>query len=438
MTRKRRSHTQWSENLPPKKGRHSLNSVQLDKENRASPISDEAVVEELSIHLRSIGKYACAQDLVDFLKVTENRARLGISRPISLATAHRWMKYMGWRWKKEVKGQYVDGHERSDVVAYRQQVFLPAWTCLHGGERCIVVWFHNESTFYANDQQKLRWVHQNESAVPQPKGEGASLMVADFVSADYGWLRSPDGKEHAHVLFKAGKTRDGYFTNDDIVAQTGRAMDVLSKHYTNEDHVFIFDNAKTHLKRANDALLACKMPKFPSESWGVTVIAKDSTGKLIRGANGNTVKEKIRMADARLLNGVPQPLYFPEGHERAGWFKGMAQILVERGYTDTSRLPVECKDFKCPPDRTDCCCRRLMYGQSDFANIESIIETTCRSRGFEVIFLPKFHCELSFIEQCWGFSKRVYRMKPRPSSEEMLERRVVESLEAVPLDTMWR
>ncbi|KIM58662.1 hypothetical protein SCLCIDRAFT_16731 [Scleroderma citrinum Foug A] len=353
----------------------------------ASPISDEAVVEELSIHLRSIGKYACAQDLVDFLKVTENRARLGISRPISLATAHRWMKYMGWRWKKEVKGQYVDGHECSDVVAYRQQVFLPAWTRLQSRMR---KWEVDQE----NDNSVLRWVHQNESAVPQPKGEGASLMVADFVSADYGWLRSPDGKEHARVLFKAGKTQDGYFTNDDIVAQTGRAMDVLSKHYTNKDRVFIFDNTKTHLKRANDALSARKMPKFPSESWG--------------------------------------------GHERAGWFKGMAQILVERGYTDASRLPAECKDFKCPPDRTDCCCRRLMYSQSDFANVESIIETTCRSRGFEVIFLPKFHCELSFIEQCWGFSKRVYRMKPRPSLEEMLERRVVESLEAVPLDTMRR
>ena len=59
---------------------------------------------------------------------------------------------------------------------------------LSGGEHCIVVWFHDESMFYANDQRKLQWVHQNESAVPQPKGEGASLMVTDFVSADYGWL----------------------------------------------------------------------------------------------------------------------------------------------------------------------------------------------------------------------------------------------------------
>ena len=30
-------------------------------------------------------------------------------------------------------------------------------------------------------------------------------MVSDFISADYGWLRSPDGLEEARRLFKAGK-----------------------------------------------------------------------------------------------------------------------------------------------------------------------------------------------------------------------------------------
>jgi len=66
------------------------------KSQRASPISDKAVVAELSLHLRSIGKYACAQDLIDFLKVTENQVHLGVSWPIGLAMAHHWMKSMGW------------------------------------------------------------------------------------------------------------------------------------------------------------------------------------------------------------------------------------------------------------------------------------------------------------------------------------------------------
>ena len=64
-------------------------------------------------------------------------------------------------------------------------------------ERHTVVWFHDESTFYANDCQLSRWVHKDETAKPYATDKGTSQMVADFVSADYGWLHSPDGKEEA-------------------------------------------------------------------------------------------------------------------------------------------------------------------------------------------------------------------------------------------------
>lgn len=81
----------------------------------------------------------------------------------------------------------------------------------------VIIWTHDESTFYAYDRRLIRWVHKTEKAVPRTKGDGASLMVADFVSAEYGWLRSPDGKESAQVLFEVGKNRDGYFTVQDIL-----------------------------------------------------------------------------------------------------------------------------------------------------------------------------------------------------------------------------
>jgi hypothetical protein len=416
---------------------------------------------DLKLHLQSLGKYVRAQDILDYINVVENRNRLGLKKTISLRTAQRWMGRLGYRWKKEPKGQYSDGHERDDVVYYRQNVFLPAWdryksrmrqwdqqnlnTRIEDLEamstasgRQVVLWFHDESTFYANDRRKQRWVHVSEGAVPQPKGEGASLMVADFISADHGWLRSPDGKESAQILFRAGKARDGYFTNENIVAHAEKAMDILEKYYPHEDHVFIFDNATTHLKRASDALSARKMPKCPSAMWGITVTTKDSSGKVVIGADGKPLKEKIRMADGELPNGDPQSLYFPDGHEKAGWFKGMAQILVERGYADASQLRAECKDFKCPEGQVNCCCRRLMYSQADFASVESLLESSCRARGIDVIYLPKFHCELNFIEQCWGYAKRIYRMMDPSSSESVLERNVINSLDAVPLSSMRR
>ncbi|KAJ7503793.1 hypothetical protein B0H11DRAFT_2273883 [Mycena galericulata] len=47
--------------------------------------------------------------------------------------------------------------------------------------------------------------------------------------------------------------------------------------------------------------------------------------------------------------------------------------------------------------------------------------------------LPKFHFELNFIEQVWGYAKRIYRFYPASSREDDLDRNVRETLAAVPL-----
>ena len=197
------------------------------------------------------------------------------------------MKRLGYRWTTDPCGQYVDGHKRKDVIDYRQNIFLPRWMDIEErtrkwtedqkeemiGEqpanRRVVVWFHNESTFYANDRRKLRWVHKSETAISHMKGEGASLMVSDFVSADYRWLHSPDKTKEARVLFKTGKNCEGYFTNNDILNQTTTAMDILAEFNPNEEHILVYDNATTHTKRSDTALSACHMPKKYKASRGI-------------------------------------------------------------------------------------------------------------------------------------------------------------------------
>lgn len=413
--------------------------------------------EALNAHLSSIGKHVCAIDIVDFMSKPETLKEFDLEKGIKISTAHHWMRRLAYRWTKVPTGQFVDGHEREDVVAYRRDVFLPAmaqydfeirqWTS--NGEEVspphppehpelrTVIWYHDESTFYAHDRRLVRWVHETEDPVPRAKGEGVSLMVADFVSADYGWLRSPDGTESAQVLFKAGKQRDGWFTHEEIIEQISKAMAILRKHYPNERHIFVFDNATTHRKRAADALSARRMSLHPTRPnnpmFGVEVNEIDeATGRPTYSPDGSIIKKKIRMADARFADGTPQSLYFPEGHTRAGTFKGMANILTERGINITG-LKAQCLDFKCAPPALECCCRRILYNQPDFRDVESLLETHCREQGFKVIFLPKFHCELNPIEQCWGYAKEVYRKFPPSSSEADLEVNVVKALNAVPL-----
>ena len=444
--------------------------------------TEDGLREELRTHLQSIGKYVKAEDLVKYLGRHDTKTKYGATISISIATARRWMVKLNYLWTDTPSGQYVDGHERPDVVEYRQNVFLPFWlTKEHrlrvwtkenmqelatasdrstdtsstpnnknmsgpgtaaNHSRKTVAWVHDETVFYANDRRERRWVSNTETAVPKPKGEGASLMVADFVSADYGWLQSPNGKESARVVIRPGAQRDGYFTNRDILAQVTVAMDIIQRHYPDDDHFFVFDNATTHLKRADTALSARKMPmktSKPGKNWLVETPSLDESGKQLHGPNGKKLAKKVQMAPGTFADGSPHPLYFPRGHETAGLFKGMKVILEERGFGDQIRnLKRECQKFHCPPGRTDCCTRRMLYSQPDFQGVTSLLEEHCGKHGFDVLFLPKFHPELNFIEQCWGRAKWGYRQLPASSREEDLEKNALKSLDSIPLPLMRR
>ena len=136
------------------------------------PLDDEDLKAELQLHLQSIGKYVRAQDICDYFRDESIRERWDLEKPVSLATAKRWIKQLGYRWLKKFRGQYDDGHERDDVVQYRQEIFLPAWKKianrmrswdgdgqempLSENTRLVVVWFHDESTIYANDWMPSR------------------------------------------------------------------------------------------------------------------------------------------------------------------------------------------------------------------------------------------------------------------------------------------
>ncbi|KAE9382934.1 hypothetical protein BT96DRAFT_961122 [Gymnopus androsaceus JB14] len=237
------------------------------------------------------------------------------------------------------------------------------------------------------------------------------------------------------------KNRDGYFTSEDIVSQANSAIDILEMDYPEYQHVLVYDNATTHLKRPEGSLSAQHMPKS-TKAWLIGVTEWDANGNPVYQSNGTLKKTKICMGPAQLPDGSLQELYFPGGHSQAGMFKGMTVILQERGAdVKDSKGKVkkaECKGFKCPEGVTDCCLRRMLFNQPDFKNIESILETSCKARGVEVLFLPKFHCELNFIEQCWGYAKQVYRYNPESSCEDVLMKNVIDALAAIPILSMQR
>jgi hypothetical protein len=105
----------------------------------------------------------------------------------------------------------------------------------------------------------------------------------------------------------------GYFTSDDILEQAEKAINILKKHYPDEDHVLIYDNATTQLKHADGALSAQQMPKStskPEYNWLVEVTVRSKNGKAVYRPDGKVLKTKIQMEDATFTDGTKQSLYF--------------------------------------------------------------------------------------------------------------------------------
>jgi hypothetical protein len=140
------------------------------------------------------------------------------------------------------------------------------------------------------------------------------------------------------------------------------------------------------------------------------------------------------MRHGHLPSGDVQLFYFPDDHpSMPGWFKGMEHIIQERGLWPEGGLHAQCPNFRCPPGRTNCCCRRLLFSQPDFINQKSQLQELVESRGHLCDFYPKYHCELNFIEQYWGAAKLRFRSMERATTLEKMEKQVKSSLDDVPL-----
>ncbi|KAB5589655.1 hypothetical protein CTheo_6910 [Ceratobasidium theobromae] len=239
----------------------------------------------------------------------------------------------------------------------------------------------------------------------------------------------------AQVIFRAGKNQDGWFGTVDVVKQLSHAMSIIKRQYPNEDHMFIFNNATIHTKLPETTPNVSKMTLGPSQKV---------KGEEIRPSGQ---KIKVDYAPAVLPNGTIQYLYYPLDHpieKLWGAFKGIAQILEERGVQDARKLKLVCpagdsqKGQGCQPTATNCCARRAMMNQPDFLTQKSILQIQAKAEGFSVFYLPKYHCELNPIEQCWGAAKRVYRDSPASSTEADLRRNMLIALESVKLETIRR
>jgi hypothetical protein len=183
-----------------------------------------------------------------------------------------------------------------------------------------------------------------------------------------------------------------------------KAIPVFERMHPGAIAVFAFDNSSAHGAFASDALNA-------------------------RAMNVSSGGKQPKMRDT-IFNGQIQHMVFPEDHpdqNLCGKPKGMRVILQERQLWREGMIRFCNNDL---PTSNSCCMRHVLEQQEDFCNQRCLLQEIIESRGHKVIFYPKFHCELNYIEMYWGATKRYARMHCNYSWKG-LRRVVPEALDSV-------
>lgn len=106
-------------------------------------------------------------------------------------------------------------------------------------------------------------------------------MVSGFICQCHGSMSNSNGC-NSYELFEAGSSRDGWFTNDDLVKQFEKCVPLFKDFHPDMDLYIAFDNSMTHRARAPDGLDSSRLNlkdgsgkvKLQRDTWFMRMIRK--------------------------------------------------------------------------------------------------------------------------------------------------------------------
>ncbi|OAD71738.1 hypothetical protein PHYBLDRAFT_170399 [Phycomyces blakesleeanus NRRL 1555(-)] len=346
--------------------------------------------------------------------------KLGIPGNTSTNTIWKYLHEWGYVFRKNSKDIYYNGHEREDVIAYRQKwakrmmvykkkmatfseneetVVLPV---LRSNEIEHVLVTPDESTFYANDGKDTMWPIEDENPI-RKKGPGMSLMISEFKCVCHGTMAR--GAWPSREVFRPGANRDGYWTSVDMLKQLkNNVIPLFELIHPGCKAVFSFDQSTNHKEYGQNALISSKM---------------NLNDKEIEDDDPCSLQDTVFV-----WNGVEevQSMYY----EKDEWFakksgqwvqnkvkyvKGVRHILKERGlwlekdpYNPIKKWRLDCKSKDASED-SKCCAHHFLASQPDFMSQKTALHEAVEDSGHIFELYPKFHCKCNWIERYWGAAK---------------------------------
>jgi hypothetical protein len=209
----------------------------------------------------------------------------------------------------------------------------------------------------------------------------------------------------SYQFFKAEKSREGWFTNQDLVNQFNKIEQLIKDFHEDCDILITFDNSMIHHAKVPNGLDVKNLKLKPG-------LASTANGIFMR--DGWFIKDGVKLA---------QSMFFTNA-VGVNDQKGAREILSEKGKSkkpgtqhDLNMQCYPCKK-KIPrvdpedPDysRSDSCCASYVLSQEpDFLGQRECLIEVVEAVGFEISFYLKYHCELNYIEMIWGCLKSYQR-----------------------------
>lgn len=169
------------------------------------------------------------------------RIHMKVAHGVSLSTARCWMCSEGFRYISHKKGLYFDGHDRPDVIEYRQNIFLPFMKACEPrlvqyvvGDvekeletqplnyvKCrLVLVPHDEMTAQVNNDADKTWVCGDEHRLKK-KGVGRGIQQSDIICLTVGYLTE------ASESLEYSKNHAGYWTGEHFIKQVSFSQHTL-------------------------------------------------------------------------------------------------------------------------------------------------------------------------------------------------------------------
>jgi len=243
--------------------------------------------------------------------------------PISIKTALRYLKTLGFTKQTAKKGAFYDGYNREDVVADRMSYLrekleqdktsihrwptpeeIEAFMKLPPDKRPFVELVHDESTCNANDDVKWQYVEEGTSGLLRSKAQGTGVMLSVFINEPQGGPLY-DGKNIAAESLEYGK--GNYWNSIRMNKQLRKVIAMRLTVFAWARVIWRFDHSSNHTAMADDALNASKMNVTP-------------------GGKQPKMRATVVLDEASPLYGQRQAMVFETGPLK-GQAKGLKQVL---------------------------------------------------------------------------------------------------------------